>query len=170
MPRSSLRLPFGLRLWLWGALGGLFVTGVLWLTLQSGMHPENDPGTTGQVAQSWLLRLHGLAAFIALMVFGAVYVRHVKPAWQTKRNPGSGAMMVGGLGLLTFTGYGLYYFGGETLRVWTSYLHNGLGLALPALMVAHILRGRSQRPKISSPPLPKSPESHQNILQNPARE
>ena len=146
MQRDSLRFPVGMRTWLWVSLGSLFATGVLGLVLHYGTHPEDDSGSRIQSAEPWLLRLHGLAAFIALMVLGAVYILHVKPAWNTRRNRVSGLLLTCGLILLILSGYGLYYFAGESLRNWTGYVHSFLGIVLPLLVAGHILRGRSRRP------------------------
>ena len=154
MPRRLLRLPSGLRLWLWGAFGSLFATGVVWLALHYSARPEEDFGSSTHPAEPWMLRIHGLAAFVSLMVLGAVYVRHVRPAWHAGRNRGSGLLLTGSLGLLILSGYGLYYFAGESLRAWTGYVHDFLGLALPVLIAMHILRGRSQRPKSGPSPRP----------------
>jgi len=38
--------------------------------------------------------------------------------------------------------FGLYYLGSETVRPWMSDVHIAMGLAIPALLVAHIWRGR----------------------------
>ena len=48
--------------------------------------------------------------------------------------------------VLTITGYGLYYAGGERLRAWTSWIHLAVGLALPILLLIHIFLGRRTRP------------------------
>ena len=152
MPRNSLRFPLGLRNLLWVALGGLFVTGVFWLVLHYSANLENDSDTTHLPLEPWLLRIHGLAAYVTRLVLGAVYVRHVRPAWRAKRNRTSGTLLTGILALLILSGCGLYYFGGESLRQWTAYLHDFLGLVLPILLLFHILRGRAQRPKVVSGP------------------
>ena len=60
--------------------------------------------------------------------------------------------MTASLALLILSGYGLYYFAGESLRLWTGYVHDFLGVVLPLILVIHIVRGRSQRPKPESPP------------------
>ena len=152
MPRNSLRFPLGLRNWLWIAFGSLFVTGALWLVLHYCANPENDSDAPRLPLEPWLLRIHGLAAYITLLALGAVYVRHVRPAWRAKRNRPSGTLLTGSLALLILSGYGLYYFGGESLRQWTAYLHDFLGLVLPVLLLFHILRGRARRPKVVSLP------------------
>jgi hypothetical protein len=157
MPRNSLRFPLSLRIWLWGSLGMLFVTGLLWLGLHYGTQTDEESGPAIHPAEPWLLRLHGLGAFVTLLVLGAVYVRHLHPAWQAKRNRGSGALLTGSLGLLILSGYGLYYFAGDALRSWTGFVHNALGIALPFVVAGHILRGKAGRPKNHFPPAGKHP-------------
>src|SRR6516165_12743693 len=49
-------------------------------------------------------------------------------------------------GILSVTGYGLYYAGGESLRAWTSWIHLAVGLALRLLLVVHIWLGKRTRP------------------------
>jgi hypothetical protein len=44
--------------------------------------------------------------------------------------------------VLIATAFGLYYLGAETVRSWASDLHIGAGLALPVLLVVHIVAGR----------------------------
>ena len=48
-------------------------------------------------------------------------------------------------GILTLTGYGLYYAGGEKLRAWTSLIHLWLGLALPIIIALHVWLGHRSR-------------------------
>src|SRR6516165_12761889 len=52
-------------------------------------------------------------------------------------------------GILSVTGYGLYYAGGESLRAWTSWIHLAVGLALPLLLILHIWLGKRKRPAAS---------------------
>jgi hypothetical protein len=52
--------------------------------------------------------------------------------------------------VLTITGYGLYYAGGEGLRAWTSWIHLAIGMVLPILLLIHILLGKRTRPTVQS--------------------
>lgn len=45
--------------------------------------------------------------------------------------------MLAACALLTLTGYMLYYTGNEAVRDGASYLHTGIGLALPILLALH---------------------------------
>ena len=58
----------------------------------------------------------------------------------------TGRRSFGSFGILTITGYGLYYAGGERLRAWTSWIHLAVGLALPLLLILHIWLGKRTRP------------------------
>jgi hypothetical protein len=50
--------------------------------------------------------------------------------------------MLAANGALIVTAFGLYYAGAEPVRDWASTVHTGVGLALPALLALHIVRGR----------------------------
>ena len=77
--------------------------------------------------------------------FGAVEMLlsgHVRFAWRACRNRENGSLFLGAFGILTLTGYGLYYAGAESLRAWTSWIHLAVGLALPLLLILHIWLGK----------------------------
>ena len=73
-----------------------------------------------------------------LVLSGTVLTAHVRFAWRAGRNRTNGSIFLGAFGILTITGYGLYYAGDERLRAWTSWIHLGVGLALPILLLIHI--------------------------------
>jgi hypothetical protein len=58
----------------------------------------------------------------------------------------TGRRSFGSFGILTITGYGLYYAGGESLRAWTSWIHLAVGLGMPLLLILHIWLGKRTRP------------------------
>ena len=97
-------------------------------------------------AKAWAIKIHGAAAMAILVLVGMLLAGHVRFAWRARRNRGNGSLFLGGFGILTVTGYGLYYAGGESLRVWTSWIHLAVGLALPLLLLFHIWLGKRTRP------------------------
>lgn len=137
---DRIRLPRGQRWATYASFALLFLTGLLWwmLDLQRGENPASAP-------QVWLLRLHGLAAMLVLICFGALLTNHVRIGWAVQRNRWLGGTMVAVTALLTMTGYGLYYAVGETMRLLTSWIHFCVGAAVPALLTLHIWRGRNTR-------------------------
>lgn len=91
------------------------------------------------------MRLHGAATLGFLIVFGALLPEHVLYGWRHRLNRLSGVSVISAVGLLTVTGYGLYYASGDSLRQWISLIHWSLGLFATALLIWHIVRGRSIR-------------------------
>jgi len=92
-------------------------------------------------APLWM-KIHGAAAFVFLLVFGSLLYQHVPAGWAHEKQRGSGGGLIALCGTLILSGWGLYYFGNEDLRRWTSGLHSYLGLALPILITLHVWLGR----------------------------
>ncbi len=84
---------------------------------------------------------------VFLVVLGTLLPSHVRFAWHARRNRPNGIALLLVLGFLIAGGYGLYYFGDERLRSWTSWSHLAVGLALPAMIVLHIWSGRRSAAK-----------------------
>ena len=145
MQRNSIRLGSRHRAWLFGVFATTFLTGVAWWVLHRWFQVAGEFGPSPHPAEHWLIRLHGAAAFATLVLLGSLLPLHVKRAWLARRNRRSGGLMLLLNALLTLTGYALYYVGGEQLRATASTAHLLLGLALPVLLVVHILRGRHSR-------------------------
>lgn len=77
-----------------------------------------------------------------LLLVGTLLPTHVRFAWHARRNRANGIALIVYLGFLIASGYGLYYFGDERLRAWTSWSHLWVGIALPAMLFFHIWTGR----------------------------
>jgi hypothetical protein len=125
---------------LYAAFGVLAVTGGLWLFADWHKDPSAPDGWHDMAAS--LLMIHGGAAMATLLLLGALIPLHVRRAWRSRRNRLTGPVMVGVNTLLIATAFGLYYAGSETLRPWISDAHWAVGLALPALLLAHVWLGR----------------------------
>ena len=97
-------------------------------------------------AKAWAMKIPGAAAMAILVLVGMLLTGHVRFAWLARRNRGNGSLFLGTFGILTVTGYGLYYAGGESLRAWTSWIHLAVGLALRVLLLLHIWLGKRTRP------------------------
>ena len=141
-------LPRWQRLLTYATFALLLVTGVCWwlLDIQRGENPANPP-------QVWLLRLHGLMAMLALVCFGSMLTAHVRIAWTLRRNRPLGATLFATVVTLAITGYALYYSVGDLMRSLSSWIHFCVGVAAPALLALHIVRGRAAR-RARCAPLP----------------
>jgi len=116
----------------------LFITGAAWLV--ADQMKESDE--VWQVAAANLLMVHGGAAMVALMLLGALVPVHLRRAWRARKNRTTGIVMATLNLILIVTAFGLYYVGSEEMRPWMSRIHYGLGLALPVLLLVHVVLGR----------------------------
>jgi cation transport ATPase len=138
-----MRLKSAFRFALYGVFSLLFVSGVVWLLAdRMKNNPDADSDMWQQVA-TFLLSLHGGAAMVTLMLLGALGPMHVQRAWRAKTNRATGVASLVLYGLLIATAFGLYYLGSEAVRPWISYIHIAFGLAVPAIIMAHVMVGRA---------------------------
>jgi magnesium-transporting ATPase (P-type) len=140
---DSIRLKRFHRYLLYAVLVLLFLSGVVWAWFN---YVSPLPDELEARLKTWSMKAHGAAAMATLVLIGTILTTHVRFAWRAKRNRGNGSIFLSTFAILTITGYGLYYAGGEQLRVWTSWIHLGVGLALPVLLFAHIWFGQRTRP------------------------
>ena len=125
-----MRLPASLRYSLYVAAAVLFTSGVTRST-----HPA-------------LMRIHGAAAMLALILVGAALALHAAAGWRERKNRASGALLGGALAILAATGYLLYYSGNEAAREAASLAHWLLGAALPIFLLCHIWLGERPSAKV----------------------
>ncbi len=130
---------------LYGVALLLLVTGALWLALHTWLRVEGQFGPEHHPLEAWLMRLHGLLALPALLGLGALLPAHVWPAWRLTRWRTSGLALLIACGVLALGGWALYYVAGEAARSWLSISHWALGLALPGLVLGHIIGARRER-------------------------
>jgi hypothetical protein len=120
----------------------LFLSGVAWTYWNYFVASRDD---SEMAAKAWAMKIHGGAAMAILVLIGMPLTGHVRVAWRARRNRGNGSLFLSALAVLTTTGYGLYYAGGERLRAWASWIHLGVGLALPLLLTFHVWLGKWTR-------------------------
>lgn len=141
MRRNSAKLSRRHRAWLYTVTLVVYLTGAAWGWLHYA-GSRSDELALPSPLEPWLMRLHGAGAMALLVILGTLLPGHVRFAWHVHRNRPNGIMLVSVLAFLIFTGYGLYYFGDERLRSWTSSLHLVVGLILPVALILHIRSGR----------------------------
>lgn len=139
---DSIRLKRLQRYFLYTVLALLFLSGVAWTYWTYLPASSGDFETS---AKAWAMKIHGAAAMAILVLIGMLLSAHVRFAWRARRNRANGSVFLSAFAVLTITGYGLYYAGGERLRGWMSWIHLGVGLALPILLLIHIFLGRRTR-------------------------
>jgi len=130
------------KYFLYAVLALLFLSGVTWAYWN---YLAASPGDFETSAKAWAMKIHGAAAMAVLVLIGMLLSGHVRFAWRARRNRPNGSVFLSAFAVLMITGYGLYYAGGERLRAWTGWIHLTVGLALPILLLIHILLGRRTR-------------------------
>jgi magnesium-transporting ATPase (P-type) len=140
---DSIQLRHLQRYFLYAVVALLFLSGVAWTYWN---YLAASPGDFETSAKTWAMKIHGAAAMAILVLIGMLLSSHVRFAWRAGRNRANGSVFLSAFAVLTITGYGLYYVGGEKLRAWTSWIHIAVGLALPILLLVHIFLGRRTRP------------------------
>src|SRR5258708_34589324 len=112
-PPDSVRLKALQRYFLYSVLALLFCSGAAWAYWNNLV---SSPGDFEIGAKAWAMKIHGAAAMAILVLVGMLLTGHVRFAWRASRNRGNGSLFLGTFGILTVTGYGLYYAGGERVR------------------------------------------------------
>lgn len=133
------------KAWVHGSLLVLFVSGLVWLLLHYFAVREGTFGPEPHPLEYRSLQLHGVTAYLAVFLSGSLLHGHMRRAWHLRRNRRTGVLMLSTLMLLAGSGLGLYYLSGEAIREAASWLHWGLGLLAPLLLLGHVLSGRRQR-------------------------
>jgi len=116
------------RILLYSALSLLLASGATWEVMSPG------------AAASLLMKLHGAAAMLTLVLLGGLLARHVPEGWASSKNRKSGAILLGAFLWLVLSGYLLYYAGSEALRWYASQSHLWIGIAACAIVALHIRR------------------------------
>lgn len=136
MRRSTFRLSKSFQAAVYTTFGLLVLTGAGWMIAQPH---RDDPAW--QTWPPFLLKIHGAAAMLALLVLGAL-VLHIKRGWKANVNHWSGVSVIALNAFLVVTGYGLYYAGDEDLRAWLSRWHAWIGLGTLVILPLHVICGR----------------------------
>lgn len=141
----SLQMPRWHEWLVYGGAALLAVTGVAWLVLDRFGKIDGDFGPEQNPLLPLLLLAHGVMAYAFLIVAAMLIPVHMRLGWNAQRNRGSGLALVASTSALTITGLMLYYSSGESLRGLSSIAHWVVGLALPAMLIVHVVRGKGSR-------------------------
>ena len=154
MRTKGIRLSSEHQAWFYSIFAILFLSGLVWIILTYLVPcPPEDEGCIPSLAPA-LMKVHGAAAMATMVLFGTLIPIHIKRGWAAKINRPNGAFLITINLLLIVTGYGLYYGGSEGLRFLSHWVHIGLGLFIPFLLLWHIIMGRKKIRKISGRSLP----------------
>jgi hypothetical protein len=139
-PRSF--VPF-----LWWLAAFLLLSGLLLIPGMLALRLEWDVSDAWVGPRSWYAGAHGLLAFIALLLMGALLAIHVRHGLRQKYCRKSGLTLLFALPLPVLSGWGIYYISNESWARAISLTHAFVGLALGVLLPIHWLAGRARRQK-----------------------
>ena len=126
---------------LYGAVALLWLSGCAWLLFHDVLTAKGaDAGISPM--EPLAMKIHGAATMAFIAVFGSLVPMHLRRGWVLRLNRPSGVLITTACLLLMITGWALYYLAGESTRAVVSVVHWVLGLALPLVVVLHILAGR----------------------------
>ena len=188
MTRTLHRLPRWQHALLIGVGAATLASGVAWLALHYGLGdglsfglgagagvdgagvggaPDAPGAGLPHPAEPWLMRIHGLASFGAVFVFGVLAAGHVPQGWRLvarhrwAHQRGSGLALCALAALLVASGYALYYFASETVRPTLGWVHAGLGVGMALVAMRHRRRrGAAHRERGDGPPTANERQSH----------
>ena len=144
---ERVRLPAPARYALYATLAAVVASGAWWLIARygAGLFPALSDDLVRAGQEGVALKVHGAAAMLGLIAFGAMLFQHAPRGFALARNRGSGALVIATLVLLMLTGYALYYLVTDGSHWAMSTAHWLLGLLLGPLIVIHIVCGRRSR-------------------------
>lgn len=129
----------------------LFASGLAHFVVHDYFPARGPFGPVPNPLEPWLLKLHGAAAMLTLILVGSLLPTHIARFWRLAHNRAPGLLFLAVMLLLIASGYGLYYFGGDELRRYTRSAHIVLGLAAAPVFAFHFWRGSAQRREERAP-------------------
>jgi hypothetical protein len=150
-PPAARPLPVGLRPLRWqrwavhASTLALAATGIAWLLAHQFMR---STGAFGEELPSpiepWALRLHGIVAYLFLLVLGSMGTVHIVFAWKLRRSLWTGSALVAACLVPLATGLALYY-APEGWHGAASLAHWAVGLTLLPVLWLHVRAARRSR-------------------------
>lgn len=132
-----MRLSLALKAAIYATFAALLVTGAVWLLM--------GEETPRPAMRADLIKLHGLGAMVSLVILGQLLAEHVPAGLRAQKRRTTGLLTIGLYAFLAFTGYLLYYAGGERLRSFSSIAHVVAGFAVVPLLLGHCLPFATRR-------------------------
>lgn len=140
------RLSRGQRAATYAAFATAWFSGALWLLFHYFLQRQGEFALEPHPLEHWLLRLHGLCAFVLLWLGGLLWALHVRHGLKWPQRRRSGLAIVFAFCLLGASGYLIYYLDEGIVRDVTGVLHWVIGLSLLLPVVLHALPSyRSRR-------------------------
>lgn len=152
---DGMKMPAWIKTWIYSAASLCFTSGALWLVLHNFVMHEGEFGQEPHPLEHIMLITHGCVSLLLVWLLGLIFIVHIKRAWQKKQNRITGLIISLMSLMLMLSGLGLYYLGGEQLRINTATLHWVLGLLAGIALPIHIYWGRALQARKAKNTLPQ---------------
>ena len=120
----------------------LLGSGILWLIARYFLRVTTEFGDSIHPLEHVAMQMHGVGALASCFFVGSLLQQHIRRAYRAHKNLGSAWVLISVLSALVLSGYALYYWVGEQTRPLISTTHWVVGLALPVVLMVHIVLGR----------------------------
>ncbi|HEY6929838.1 MAG TPA: hypothetical protein VJA66_09210 [Thermoanaerobaculia bacterium] len=126
------------------AIAAVSLSGLVYGVMKYGMTNADPDSRIGHPWQPWALRLHILAAPIAVFGLGLIFRRHALARFLGGDREGrrSGRILTRVAIPLGLSGYLVQALTGEVTRRWSGWVHAGLGVLFVAAYALHPRRSR----------------------------
>ena len=141
MRRLALRFPRWARVVFSGSFLLSLTTGLLWFTLDRWGEIQGKSGPEKHPWLTFIPKVHGAGAFIALVSIGMITAGHIPAGWRAHRSRKSGIFILCCVATIIGSAWGLYYAGGDQLRAKLVLLHLSAGCLLPVTILIHLCPG-----------------------------
>lgn len=137
-----------MRFTVYVVVGGLWLSGILWLCLDQFFSHQGQFGITPNVLQSPLLLIHGILSLISLYLFGYISARHIMRWWPDRMRRLSGGTFAAMLAVLTLSGFTLFFVSDDDSQRVAVLTHDALGLVVVVFALQHWFTGQRSRRKV----------------------
>jgi hypothetical protein len=125
------------RLTVYLVFGALWLSGCLWLGLDKFFSQRGAFGVTPNPLEPPVLLIHGVLALFGLYVLGYMSARHVVRWWPERLRRVSGGTFAVVLGLLTLSGFWLFFVSDDESQQIAVLVHDVLGLGIVVFAIQH---------------------------------
>jgi len=130
-------MPDALRHTIYVGFGALWASGCLWLLLHHFAAAEGEFGVARHPWEAPLLYAHGVLAIATAYLFGWIMARHASESWRNGKRHVSGALFCTVLGVLSVSGFALFFVADDTWQRWSAGLHDTLGVVVTLFAIEH---------------------------------
>lgn len=136
-PRPRRRMAGSQRFWVYLILGGLWLSGCVWLCLDQFFAGRGPFGKTPHPWEAPIVLLHGIIAVASVYLLGWISAQHVTHWWSKRLRRVSGISLCAFLIVLIVSGFALFFVSDDGWQRIATVVHEISGLGLTPIAVQH---------------------------------